>query len=245
MVMVTYIVPQGKADSIDRATLQYPCKIVDIENREEYYFMNAEGDKIVTADVSKDVDSVIPYNKLKDSAGILGVSASETAIDFVMLRYSGGSFEIIDVLKTVKLASPLSFTGIGFFIAGRGTVALLQHRENEIIEVGQHDPLIIKAIDEIGALFGFIQSDLYQHLCIVSERGYEIADFRHDEGELIGIDRRGTLVQGPSLEGFENEKVLTMKKYDDTIMDITGTKRNHVVYAWKHPKVGDSDVTFE
>ena len=242
--MTIYYMIKDEADSIDRATLQYPCKIVDIENREEYYFMNAEGDKIVTADVSKEVPELVTHSALwgKGHDVGLGISVSETTIELITYNFKDGSFEVVEVLNTVGLSSPLDFTGVAGFFAYDTHLGIFSVSDGKPEPIGgEIGPIINRAIQKLWVFFG----KAYIGPSLVSPAGLIVGDFIYENDTLQEIKFRGTIMpmvdSNPDREGTVLVKIRDGEDVHTPVGDLVPCIR----FAWKHPKVGDSDVTFE
>jgi hypothetical protein len=231
--MTTYIIPEGGESSIDRTKLQYPCKIVDLEGGEEYYYMTAESTRITTSVVPDPVEpEIVTFEALNASADgdlVLGLSVNGTSVSLVGLTYNEYGTTVTETLRTVVLSSPLSFNGEAFFYIEDGEIELIQNNDNGPIPVGESDEAVKKAIEKIVSIFGYDFGDN----SVVTGIGYQLASFAmNSTEENQGI--QGIYVRGPFVEKYSESgtsKVLVKSSFG-TFGRLDGTSSEAYHFRW-------------
>ena len=243
--MTTYIIPQGGAGSIDKTKLQYPCKVVDIDGKREFYLMSIDAEEIVTSEVgggSVEPD-IVTFKSLMNMSDeyLLGVDVSGSDVSLVALTYDEYGLSVPIVYRTVTLSEPLSFEGLGFFATSGVFMGLAQIGSDGKLSIsGENDIPIQKAIEQIVSFFG---RDFGEHT-VVTAAGYRVADFVRDSGgAIIGIYITGPYF--PELKDGEVGEVLVKEEFDQ-IGTIEGDTVTETRYVWRTAKVDDyGNIFFE
>jgi hypothetical protein len=231
--MTTYIIQQGGESSIDRTKLQYPCKIVDLEGGEEYYYMTAESTRITTSVVPDPVEPEIvtldALNSCSDGDLVLGLSVSGTSASLVGLTYNEYGTTTAETLRTVVLSSPLSFNGEAFFYIEDEEISLIQNNDSGPVEVGESDEAVKKAIEKIVSILGYDFGDN----SVVTATGYQLAYFAMNSTEdnhgIHSISVRGPFVEKYSESG--TSKVLVKSSFG-TFGRLDGTSSEAYHFRW-------------
>jgi len=234
--MTTYVIPTGGEAAVDRTKLEYPCKIVDLEGGEEYYYNSAESTKVRTSAVLPEIiDRLIDANDLKDAGDgefMLGVETVTGGLNLITLKIDSYGVARTEIISTIDYPSGRGsqFSGIGYFYIDGYDIVLKQATGNGLDVIGQGDILVEQAIDDLMDLFG----TEFGENTLVTPSGYRMAKFTidTDDGHVTNVIVYQPFI--PKMTDAGNGEVMVRVPMG-TYGRIDGTSYEATRFAWMVP----------